>query len=184
MHENVNIPILRLLLSKAEGRQGFWKASKPCHVGIHCIALAEHSQMSTHLPVFPVIFKVFLHDFVLAKKVMTGGHRSLTAWRSPNHRLPASTQIAGLVNNNTAATGEWLLAFLPGIRAGFKIINPYGRVVDKAKKKMLFVSCNGWEKNKVGRLVKKMFLHNFFWSKMCVSCMFYVDWEFGGQKKL
>ena len=24
----------------------------------------------------------------------------------------------------------------------------------------------------------------FFWSKMCVLCMFYVDWELGGWKKL
>ena len=33
---------------------------------------------------------------------------------------------------------------------------------------------------KVGK--KKKWL--FFWSKMCVLCMFYVDWELGGQKKL
>ena len=29
-----------------------------------------------------------------------------------------------------------------------------------------------------------VFLHYFFWSKMCVLCMFYVDWELGGRKKL
>ena len=50
-------------------------------------------------------------------------------------------------------------------------------------KKKLFVSCNGPEKNRVGRLVKKKIAY-FFWSKMCVLCMFYVDWELGGWKKL
>ena len=43
----------------------------------------------------------------------------------------------------------------------------------------MFVSCNSLEKNRVGRLVKKK-----IWSKMCVLCMFYVDWELGGWKKL
>ena len=37
----------------------FWKPSKPCHVGIHGIALAECSQMSTHLPGFQSIFRGF-----------------------------------------------------------------------------------------------------------------------------
>ena len=50
-------------------------------------------------------------------------------------------------------------------------------------KKKLFASCNGLKKNRVGRLVKKK-LGIFFWSKMCVSCMFFVDWELGGRKKL
>ena len=40
--------------------------SKPSFVGIHWIALAEHSQMTTHVPGFQSYFK-FLHHFVLAK---------------------------------------------------------------------------------------------------------------------
>ena len=32
--------------------QDFWESSKPCHVGIHWIALSEYSQMSTHMPGF------------------------------------------------------------------------------------------------------------------------------------
>ena len=36
-------PMLRLLLSKAQGCKYFCKPSKPCHVGIDCIALAEYS---------------------------------------------------------------------------------------------------------------------------------------------
>ena len=59
--------MLRLLLSKAQERIYFWKPSKPCHVGIHWIALAEYSQMSTHFPRVSVIFFRFLHHFVLAK---------------------------------------------------------------------------------------------------------------------
>ena len=38
------------------------------------------------------------------------------------------------------------------------------------------------EMGKVGREKKKISL--FFWSKMYVLCMFYVDCEFGGRKKL
>ena len=38
--------------------QRFWKTSKPCHVGIHWIALLEYFHMSTHLPGFSVIFQV------------------------------------------------------------------------------------------------------------------------------
>ena len=48
---------------------------------------------------------------------------------------------------------------------------------DQAKKKILFVSCNGLKKNRV-RLVKK------FFDQKCVLCIFYVDWELEGQKKL
>ena len=56
-------------------------------------------------------------------------------------------------------------------------------IVCKAKKKILFVSCNGLEKNGAGRSVKKFFLHYLFGQK-CVLCMFYIDWELGGWKKL
>ena len=40
-------------------------------------------------------------------------------------------------------------------------------------KRNMFVSCNGPEKNRVGRLVK-----TYFWgSKICVLCMVYVGWK-------
>ena len=48
-----------------------------------------------------------------------------------------------------------------------------------ALKNKLFVSCNGPKKKRVGRSVKKKIFALFFWSKMCVLCMFYVDWELG-----
>ena len=50
-----------------QGWKDFWKQYKPCHVGIHRIAFAEYSQMSTYVPGFQSIFRVFLHPFVLAK---------------------------------------------------------------------------------------------------------------------
>ena len=40
------------------------------------------------------------------------------------------------------------------------------------------------QKNRVGRSANTFFFALFFWSKMCVLCMFYVDWESGGRKKL
>ena len=58
------------------------------------------------------------------------------------------------------------------------------QILYKAKKKILFVSCNGLKRNRVGRLVKKIFLHYFFGQK----CVFYAcftlieSWE--GKTKL
>ena len=37
----------------------------------------------------------------------------------------------------------------------------------RPKKKKLFVSCNGPEKNRVGRSVKKIFLHHFLVKNVC-----------------
>ena len=49
--------MLRLLSFKAQEGKDFWKPSKLCHVGIHGIALAEYSQMSTHVPrLYNIIF--------------------------------------------------------------------------------------------------------------------------------
>ena len=59
--------MLRLFSFKAQKRKDFRNPSKPCHVGTHWIALAEHSQMSTHLPGFQSFFLGFLHPFVLDK---------------------------------------------------------------------------------------------------------------------
>ena len=60
------LPMLRLLSSKTQGCKYFWKTSKPCCVGIHSIALAEYSQISTHVPGLQSLFRVLRH-FVLAK---------------------------------------------------------------------------------------------------------------------
>ena len=60
--------MLGLLLSKAEGLK---HTSKPCHVGIHLIALPENSQMSTHVPGFLSFFLGFLHHFELVKLLAT-----------------------------------------------------------------------------------------------------------------
>ena len=61
---------MRLLSSEAQQRKDFRKSSKPCHVGIHWIVLAEYYQMSTNMPGFFVIFQVF-HNFVMAKLVLS-----------------------------------------------------------------------------------------------------------------
>ena len=37
----------------------FGKPPKPCHIGICCKALAEYSQMGTHVPGFQSFFSVF-----------------------------------------------------------------------------------------------------------------------------
>ena len=57
--KGLTLPMLRLYSSKAQGYKDFWKPSRPCHVGIHLIALAENSQMRTHVPGFPSFFNFF-----------------------------------------------------------------------------------------------------------------------------
>ena len=52
----LTIPMLRLLSSKAQRRNDFWKPSKPCHGGIYWIVLAEYSHMSAHVPMFQSFF--------------------------------------------------------------------------------------------------------------------------------
>ena len=62
------LPMLRLLSTKAQGCKSFWKPSKPCHDGIHWKALAEYSQMSTHVTGFQSFsFLGFSHHFVLGQ---------------------------------------------------------------------------------------------------------------------
>ena len=55
---HLTLPMLRLHSPKAQERKNLWKPSKPCHVGIHWIALTEYSQMSTHLPGFRWFFRI------------------------------------------------------------------------------------------------------------------------------
>ena len=67
LHAQVLTLAMRKLLSaKAKGCKDLQKPSKSCHIGIHWIALAEYSQMSTHLPGLSD-FSGFLYYFVLAK---------------------------------------------------------------------------------------------------------------------
>ena len=49
---DLTLPMLRLLSSKAQECKILEKPLKPCHLGIHLKALAEYSQMSTHLAGF------------------------------------------------------------------------------------------------------------------------------------
>ena len=49
----LTLPMLRLLLSKAQERKDYFsKPFKPCHVGIYWKALPECSRMSTYVPGF------------------------------------------------------------------------------------------------------------------------------------
>ena len=62
----LTLPMLWLLSSKLQGCKDFWKSSKPCHVGIHWIALNEYPRMRTHVPGFQS-FSEFFHHLGLAK---------------------------------------------------------------------------------------------------------------------
>ena len=62
----LTLPMLRLLSSKAQRPKDLWKQANPCHVGIHWKALADFSQMSTHVSGFRSFFRFFA-SFVFAK---------------------------------------------------------------------------------------------------------------------
>ena len=55
----LTLPMLRQFSSITQWCKDFLKSSKPCHVGIHWIALAEYSQMRTHVPGFQSFSMVF-----------------------------------------------------------------------------------------------------------------------------
>ena len=57
----LTLPMLRLLMYKAQGRKYIWKSSKPSPVDIHWIALAEYSHISAHVPGFQSFSFIFLH---------------------------------------------------------------------------------------------------------------------------
>ena len=50
-------------MHKAQWCKDFWKPSKPCHVGIHWIALAEYSLMSTICQGFSNFSSFFPHFY-------------------------------------------------------------------------------------------------------------------------
>ena len=59
--------MLRLLSSNAKGCKDCLKPSKPCHDGIHWVALAEYSLDEYPCANVSILFSGFLHRFVLAK---------------------------------------------------------------------------------------------------------------------
>ena len=54
-YNKLNPSLAKATLVQCTRSQSFLKASKPCHVGTHWIALTEYSQMSTYLTGFQVI---------------------------------------------------------------------------------------------------------------------------------
>ena len=89
-----NLPMLRLVVSKAQERKDFWKLSKPSHVDIYWKALAEYSQMSTHMPVFqPFLNCCFLHQFVLAK-LATNSIRVKYMNSAPSYKSIHTTNVS------------------------------------------------------------------------------------------
>ena len=62
----LNFPMLRLLLSKAQGCKDFIKLSTLYHIGIYWIALAKYYEMSTHVPGVQSFF-FFLASFCIGQ---------------------------------------------------------------------------------------------------------------------
>ena len=66
VYSDLTLPMLKLLSSEVQGCKDISKSSKPYHVGIHWIALAEFSQISTNVPGF-LSFSGFFKHFLMAK---------------------------------------------------------------------------------------------------------------------
>ena len=87
----LTLPVLWLLSPKAQGCEVSWKPSKPCHVGVHWIALAEYYQMSTNMIYAFSHFSAFLHYCILAKLATSSignGEMSLRLLRKNDDNLP------------------------------------------------------------------------------------------------
>ena len=69
--------------------------------------------------------------------------------------------------------------YLQYTRTSIKFYSFYIIIIRPRKK--LLVSCNGLIKERVGGSVN---LKKYIFLICCDLCMFYVDWELGGQKKL
>ena len=120
---HLTLPLLRLLSSQGQRCKHFWKQSKPCHVDIHWIALAECSRMSTHMPGLQSFFRL-LHHLVLAKLATSsiranGGSCTppQTLWMSYVMRacvFPWHIQLPGRVGGNPLLATSPTLLFLMG----------------------------------------------------------------------
>ena len=83
--------MLTLLLFKAQGPKDLCKLSKPYHIRIHWIALAENSQMSTLVPGFQTLFRFFCVGQIRhqqhirpKKKLFVSCNPTLTSFYSKN----------------------------------------------------------------------------------------------------
>ena len=65
-----------------------------------------------------------------------------------------------------------------------EILNQYDMKGSKAKKKILFVSCNGLTKKRVGRSVDFFLLHDFFGHICVFYACFTLIWSWEDGKKL
>ena len=65
--DQYTVPMLRLFSSKVLGHKNFREPSKPCHVGIYCIALVEYSQISTYVSGFQSFLKCFFVSFCIGQ---------------------------------------------------------------------------------------------------------------------
>ena len=125
-------PMLRPLLSKAQGRKDFWKRSKPCYVGIHRIALTEYSPVSTHVPGYQSFSRFFvsfcigqfsnqqqrrfnwhwfLHHFALAKLATSSNGvkrflRSQMPYSLP-HLISSSPTTTNTTTTSSATAPTW-----------------------------------------------------------------------------
>ena len=59
LETSLTLPMLGQISSDSQGRKDFLKPYKPCHVGIHQKAPTKNSQMSTHVPGFQSLFRIF-----------------------------------------------------------------------------------------------------------------------------
>ena len=146
--------MLRLLLPKAQGRKDFWKSSKPYHVGTHWIALAEYSQISTHMPGLQSFLK-HVRIILVLTDLASSSHRVKHEWVEPHGRPPHGSPdidecdvehinsfpglmlLAGLLSESTIGSGSNITFNLPSSQIGRPLILTLIYQVFKWKKEFI-----------------------------------------------
>ena len=106
---NQSYPMLRLLLSEAQGCKDYQKTSKTCHVGINWEAFDKHSQLTTHVPGF--------QSFVLGR-----GYRSTQQKPRPNPKSLALSHALGGIQTQWCALDH--MANFLGITCKYNRVKP------------------------------------------------------------
>ena len=111
---SLTLPVLRILSSKAQGREDVWKPFKPCHTCIYWKALTEYSQMSTNLSRFESFFSI-LHHFAMVKLATS----SIRVKKGNDTSLWIITYVFGLWGNEwTGCSRSTFAGVLPGHSTG------------------------------------------------------------------
>ena len=108
MHFNHSNDVTTFVHSK-----DFWKSSKPCHVGIHWIALTKCSRMSTHLAGFQSFFSIFVLAKLATSSIRVKGYVPSHWFKNVRlHRVDITFFADPTLGTHTLFTSGFLNSFM------------------------------------------------------------------------